>query len=238
MPCLITKREEWTTRLLVEHHSSNYSYFLTLTYSDENLCWGYDSPTLSLKDLQNFIKRLRKSINFKIRYYGVGEYGSHTDRPHYHVIVFSPKALSVEQFKKAWTIDSNFLGNLMVLPVSIQALRYVAKNHLINDKTVAGRTSPFSVMSRRPGIGNQYVVEKFIKWHQDDLDRYFLVIDGQKRPLPKYLQKRVYSSDQRIAYRQKLLSEQLPDTIQSIRGYDNYLQSLTRNELMNKKSKL
>lgn len=57
--------------------------------------------TLYPKDVQDFIKRLRGSLTYqctrkkvrrdhvdRIRYFLVGEYGSKTHRPHYHLIVF------------------------------------------------------------------------------------------------------------------------------------------------------
>lgn len=48
-------------------------------------------------DVQNFIKRLRINLkrklnyNENISYFAVGEYGSHTFRPHFHLLIFFPK---------------------------------------------------------------------------------------------------------------------------------------------------
>lgn len=48
-------------------------------------------PTLRKRHYQLFFKRLRKWYGKPIRYFGTGEYGSKTQRPHYHFIIFGLK---------------------------------------------------------------------------------------------------------------------------------------------------
>ena len=81
--CRSKYRLSWQLRLQHELLSYNYNaMFLTLTYDDDNLP---TNETLVKKDVQDFIKRLRKFYNdVKIRYFAVGEYGSEKHRPHYH----------------------------------------------------------------------------------------------------------------------------------------------------------
>ena len=50
-------------------------------------------PILLKKDLQNFLKRLRKTVeknhsNVQLRYFATGEYGPKTHRPHFHVLLY------------------------------------------------------------------------------------------------------------------------------------------------------
>lgn len=72
--------------------------FITLTYSDENVPVG---GTLVKKDVQDFLKRLRRWLgSIRISYYLCGEYGDDADnkfrsqyggnigRPHYHALIF------------------------------------------------------------------------------------------------------------------------------------------------------
>lgn len=53
---------------------------------------GVTTLTLRPKDLQDFIKRLRRDQEYHfgnhIKFYGVGEYGEQFHRPHYHMIAF------------------------------------------------------------------------------------------------------------------------------------------------------
>lgn len=78
-------------------HSENA--FVTLTYEDEKLPFvkntvsGLPMPTLVPRDLQLFMKSLRKRMDKefgrKFRFYGVGEYGGKSERPHYHLALFN-----------------------------------------------------------------------------------------------------------------------------------------------------
>lgn len=83
--CRIQKAREWSCRLLQELSYWEKSVFVTLTYSDKFLP---DSHSLVKSDLQKFFKRLRKNSKAKLKYFACGEYGSKTNRPHYHAIIF------------------------------------------------------------------------------------------------------------------------------------------------------
>lgn len=69
----------------MEAKEHDQTSFLTLTYDDEHLP---DGATLVPRDLQLFIKRLRRATSVPLRYFGVGEYGEESERPHYHVALF------------------------------------------------------------------------------------------------------------------------------------------------------
>lgn len=90
--CLNMKRYHWVKKMELEKRNWNYTYFLTLTYNQDNLPYE-----LNVKHLQNFIKYMRK--DFKLRYFGVGEYGGRTKRPHYHLILFMDQELELEHLK-------------------------------------------------------------------------------------------------------------------------------------------
>lgn len=100
----------WMARIIHEselHAHKNGNCFITLTYDDENVPSDW---SLRKDDFQKFIKRLRKSVKHKIRYFHCGEYGNickhglpvgpdanpnyhcpgcHVGRPHYHAILFN-----------------------------------------------------------------------------------------------------------------------------------------------------
>ena len=114
LACRIKKRREWTTRLILEMLKSESGCFLTLTYSEDYVPvtdTGY--RTLAKRDLQLFFKRFRRNLeHFKgrsvpIRYFAVGEYGSHgTQRPHYHVLIFGVSDMDFDVLKSvdaAWS---------------------------------------------------------------------------------------------------------------------------------------
>ena len=97
LPCRLNRTAEWTTRMLYELKSWRCASFVTLTYNDENLPIAENGrSTLVKKDVQLFMKRLRKYSGRELKYYAVGEYGSveKTHRPHYHLIIFGFDALN------------------------------------------------------------------------------------------------------------------------------------------------
>lgn len=83
--CRIKGAKEWAHRIELEIKSyKGVCAFVTLTFDEEN----YVAPNLDKRDVQLFLKRLRKSVpDRKIKYYAVGEYGPKHLRKHYHLII-------------------------------------------------------------------------------------------------------------------------------------------------------
>lgn len=98
--CRIDKSREWANRLLLEkeYYPDDQVWFVTLTYDEQHVpksAYGHPETgeaipvmTLSMDDHQKFMKRLRKNSCAKLKFFGCGEYGPQTMRPHYHYIIF------------------------------------------------------------------------------------------------------------------------------------------------------
>lgn len=97
--CRMEYSRQWANRCLLEAEYHDSIYFVTVTYNDLHVrtSWYPDpatgeaqaSLTLSKRDSQLFLKRLRKARpNDQIRFFMCGEYGSTTWRPHMHYILF------------------------------------------------------------------------------------------------------------------------------------------------------
>lgn len=153
MPCRINRQSEWSGRILMEMRLHPTSAFVTLTYSDEALANLNlkENMNLSKRQLQLFIKRLRKRLTDKTRYFGVGEYGTITKRPHYHLILFGLHCGHTQIVRDAW--PHGFTETSLANPMRA---RYVAK---YTTKVLSGpmlepfRQPEFALMSRKPGIG-------------------------------------------------------------------------------------
>ncbi|UPW40876.1 replication initiator protein [Sigmofec virus UA08Rod_6403] len=90
--CRIDQQNQWTSRCLLESQLYESSYFITFTYDDEHVPHSpLGMQTLQYKDFQDFLKRLRDSLDYKIRYRVCCEYGERTRRPHYHALIFGLK---------------------------------------------------------------------------------------------------------------------------------------------------
>jgi len=208
--CLATRRSDWATRLHYEAKCHLKSQFVTLTYSDNNLRWKNSVSQLDKRDLQLFFKRLRKA-GYSLRYYAVGEYGSKTFRPHYHAILFGD--INEDAIRKSWG-----LGQVHIGTVTQSSIAYTL-GYIVNGKgwkMVTKRVPPFALMSRKPGLGSNYLQgyditkddciasPEMVQWHQADRKNY-VIIDGKKRHLPRFYKTKIFSKIDhvRIAIREQ-----------------------------------
>lgn len=207
--CAATRRSDWATRLDYEARLHSDKKFVTLTYADPHLTFKYGNPQLVKADLQGWFKRVRKS-GAKIRYYAVGEYGSKTYRPHYHVLLFG--AVEDDVLMRCWPYGLVHIGTVT------QASVMYCLGYIVNAKSwqmLHNRVRPFSLMSK--GIGKNYLTPDMVRWHKSERKNYVLV-DGVKRHLPRYYKTRIFSKiDQvRIAVRdQKALYKQMVEWIRA-----------------------
>jgi len=157
MPCRINRQSAWAGRILLESRSHLTSAFVTLTYTDQALPRTKETgtPTLRKRHLQLFLKRLRASLKVKIRYFGCGEYGSSTSRPHYHLILFGYPFDQINLIQEAWK-----QGFTSCFPLGIQHAPYVAKYTTKvqrGSNSQIAREQPFALMSQKPGLGTDYL---------------------------------------------------------------------------------
>lgn len=200
--CRMDKARQWGIRCLHEKRSWPKSCYVTLTYDDESLPPG---GTLCLRDVQLFMKKLRKSRSpATVRYFLGGEYGEQNLRPHYHALLFncdfpdkrpiSPKSqLCVsDELNKLWG-----LGHASVGEVTFESAVYCAKYALkkVNganaddhytvydaDGIIHRRKSEFAVMSLKPGIGYKY----FKKYSEELLNNDDVIVNSRHVKLPRY----------------------------------------------------
>lgn len=166
MGCRLEHARQWAIRCMHEQRLSNASEFVTLTYDNDNLP---DNGTLVRRDPQLFMKRLRKEYGNGIRFYGCGEYGARTNRPHYHLLLFNHMFADRKFLRRSADGNDYFVsdscqrlwpvGASLLADVTFQSCAYVAG--YVTDKMSGekaddwyqGRLPEFSMMSRRPGIG-------------------------------------------------------------------------------------
>lgn len=204
--CRHNRRADWSFRLNQELKDSDSCFFITLTYNDETLpiIPSTGEITLRKSDFQNFLKRLRKRQaqlqDQKIRYYAVGEYGTNTDRPHYHAIIFNLVPQLIDHLDEIWQNGHTHVGS-----VTHHSIHYVTKYHLTpRHETNTDRQPEFALMSRRPGIGHNYI-KRAEKWHTEN---GFLHVKNGKftQRMPQYYKEKIFDEIER-----KLLSSKQQD---------------------------
>lgn len=146
----------WAARIELEASCYEESSFVTLTYDEPHLP---ANGSLSSVHWREFTK----GIGF--RYFGCGEYGDRTHRPHYHFVIFGLRPGQAEDFCVArWPY-----GFVCVRPYSAAHASYVAayvckKMTRSDDERLPPGCEPeFARMSRRPAIGTGGIAP-FAKW--------------------------------------------------------------------------
>ena len=203
--CRLERSRQWAIRCHHEASLHESNVFITLTYNDEHLP---TDESIHVRELQLFMKRLRKKYPHKIRFYACGEYGENFGRPHYHACLFGHDFKD----KKIWKLTNNEeplyrsksleklwpYGHSSIGEVTFQSAAYVARYIMkkqtgknaeeyyshINKTTgeITQRVPEFTTMSRRPGIGkewlNQYVSDVY---PSDEI-----IINGKRMKPPKF----------------------------------------------------
>lgn len=216
--CMIQHSNEWADRVMMELKLHKKSCLLTLTYKDNPV-------TLVKRDLQLFIKRLRKSVYpLKIRYFGCGEYGSQGLRPHYHLIVFGWSPDDLEYFftrdkhniyKSAFVSRLWSYGFISVGEVTRDTARYCSLYLQKLQNYPDGACRPFLVMSLKPSIGFGFLDKNKI----DKSGKIYL--DGRSVHVPRsFVQswERKYIDTSVLRSFKSRLSEHLQSNISSRRS--------------------
>ena len=188
--CKKLKRDSWSFRLNHLHNKSLQSQFITFTYDPIHLP-RTDSyvPTLCKRDIQLFFKKLRKAQkqidDTPIKYYLVGEYGTRTNRPHYHALMFgvNPNININRVWGKGFTLS---------LPIKQGGIQYVLKYITKQPNKVNDALPEFSLSSK--GIGEDYLTANIMQYHKQIQNSYLILENGVKMPIPKYYKEKLYSS--------------------------------------------
>lgn len=209
--CRLDYAREWAIRCHHEASLHDKNCFITLTYNNENLP---SDRSVSKRELQLFIKRLRKSIEPKrIRFYGCGEYGDDIgQRPHYHIIVFgydfddkeTHEALQnrkkgkfqtgVEHIlyiskalDKIWRNSNNeSKGFTTVGEVTLESAGYVARYSV---KKIYGEMAEDHYQGREPEfalMSNGIGKDWILAYGTDAFPKDFITVNGYKNKPPKY----------------------------------------------------
>ena len=216
--CKLEKSRQWSVRMMHEARYHPENCFLTLTYNDENVPQDFG---LNLRHWQLFMKKLRRSLPQKIRFFACGEYGDLNGRPHFHAVIFGydppdktdfAKSGSGELLARSKTLDRLWgHGSVTTQDVTHKSCAYVAR--YVTKKIKSGdefgasryyRLSPvdgayhtvrpeFAVMSRRPGIGSAFARD----FKSDFYPSGYLVVGGVRQAPPRYYLSRLTEEEQR-----------------------------------------
>jgi len=166
--CRLNYASEWAGRLYLEKIQSVYAQWVGLSYNEDEVPITNDNYDLCKKDVQDFLKRLRKKIS--LRYFIAGEYGGKTVRPHYHMLIFLkkqiPYAKLYKYIKKSWhngTITCDDVENRHYKYVTKYLTKRLTGKFKKDFIKQTGLTPEFGLCSRKPFIGFIEDIEKTFK---------------------------------------------------------------------------
>lgn len=185
--CMKRYSVQWAVRCVLESRLHTQNCFITLTYNEENVP---SDGELKKRDYQLFLKKLRKHLGKKIRYFLAGEYGGQNLRPHFHAIIFGwcpddlvflkkdgkTKLYTSKVLEKIWGNGFVSVG----VDMNIAAIKYTAK--YLNKLQVIPphyNQKPFIQASTKPGIGAFSYDKKY-------LEQNGIFVDGIKYSIPRY----------------------------------------------------
>ncbi len=199
--CRAEQGRQWAVRMMHEARMHENSCFITLTYDEKRIP---KNAALCPKDLSRFIKDLRKTQQRRISFFGCGEYGEKTQRPHYHALLFGiefldrdigvnpgrPSVWRSKALDDVWGMGITEGGSVTMGSASYVA-GYIRKKVRKKDYARANPYSgellepEFARMSLKPAIGKRWIE----KYWEDVYPRDFVVIDGYEAKPPRYYDK-------------------------------------------------
>ncbi len=249
--CRLAYSRQWADRCMLESSYHTYNYFLTLTYDDNNLPLSESinqdtgeiiyNATLVKKDIQDFIKRLRRFCeynvdeNLHIKYFCAGEYGSQTFRPHYHMILYGFPINDLKLYKMSLdgynyynsaTIDKLWKkGFVVISDVTWDTCAYTAR-YIMKKQYGSGAQiykdynilPEFTCMSTKPAIAKEYYEDNKDKIF--DSDYIFLGTKEksiQMKP-PKYFEKLLEKENEDVFKERRDLHASLAEDFSSLRN--------------------
>ncbi|QCS36087.1 replication initiator protein [Capybara microvirus Cap1_SP_121] len=228
--CRMAYSRSWANRCYLE--ASTYrpetNWFVTLTYDDIHLPWGDgELPTLKKDEISKFMKALRQDMKKDeiqsegIRFFGCGEYGGKTARPHYHILLMNCKIpaseLKVYKTEKGhvlWNIERLTKvwgkGHVVVAELNWETCAYTARYMLKKHKGLdsdyyeqKGIYQEYTRMSRMPGIGQDWLKEN---WEETwEMDR--VLVKGRPMAAPAAFTRKLEELEPETAARIKLRRE-------------------------------
>lgn len=241
--CTLDKAKEWASRIYLESKQHKLYYFTTLTYNDQH----YHEKRNFKRDLQLFMKRLRKNTDEEIRYFAQFEHGEHTGRGHFHLILFFNKEpndkyrflkknanhdyYSSEQIQKAWQMGNDVT---IISREPNEAINYVSRYCL-------KKTGEDGFHLQSQGIG-----ENGLKEITKDHNYILIHMKGQthKTKLPTYLKTKLPDElKDQIKEKTRLwiatkYFQPKAENEKEITGKEELIEEKTRNIIVKNKTKL
>lgn len=241
--CLSRLRNEWCIRLKAEYLDSKLSFFITLTYDDDNLPIGdyvceetgecIKKPYPRKRDIQLFMKSLRKKYNSKFRYFAVSEYGEVTKRPHWHMLLFTQyDKLPFDFYDNIVNIWSR--GIVQFGDITDASINYCTKYVLKDAEFPYNINDTSRLISKRPAIGYNVIMSQLRSFNIPNCTIDNFMLRGQRGIVPKLFRQKMYalmSDDEAGQLKFDIMQRSFEKKVEKFNkskfdNYEDYLNSL------------
>lgn len=212
---LLARRQEREPTVPCTPPSKSATSNTVVYYHDTHAEPRTHEDSLRIKDVQLFMKRLRfelttRNPSTRVRYYLVGEYGDKYGRPHYHIALYGEDftddrikwrtsgaytCYRSSRLEKLWPHGNSEIGEL-TMESAVYVAGYIMKKvngkkadehyrRESRDGTIYWITPEFALMSRKPGIGRDWLTN----YMRDVYPQDYVIVNGNKARPPRYYDK-------------------------------------------------
>lgn len=220
--CRRVKAAEWRARITEELSQTLHNYFVTFTFSPEEL--DKLCKETKLKEcnaiagiaVRRFLERFRKQHKVSLKHWLITELGhNESERIHLHGIIFSSIQMDNNYLESTWKYGHIWMGNYCNLKTINYIVKYVTK---IDDdhKGFVGK------IFCSPGIGKEWLRRHendfTYKYTKGETKTYYRLPNGAKTKLPTYYRRKIWNDQTR----EEIWRDFLDKDIVSIMG-NNYV---------------
>jgi hypothetical protein len=165
--CKSNRVNDLVGRCIAESKYAKKTYAITLTYAETA---GVKSVTLEYKDVQTFLKRLRRRYG-KVRYICAGEYGTARGRAHWHIVIFFKEKypepgnmpqlrfgeeLPPNEYRVDWEPWEHGFSYFQPAALAGEEFQYLMK-YALKDQELDSSDAKLS-MSKKPPLGHEFIM--------------------------------------------------------------------------------
>lgn len=215
--CRKQKANAWRIRLCEEIKIHKHAYFVTMTFSNDELkklcseCECKESNAVATIAVRRFLERWRKKYGHSIKHWLITELGhTNTERIHLHGILFNDTPITNEMLIETWKYGLTDTGKYC----NIRTINYIVKYVTKIDLDHKGY-KPIILCSQ--GLGANYLtdtVKEIHRYRAKDTKDYYTLPSGQQIAQPIYYRNKLYNANQR----EKLWLQRLDKNETYIRG--------------------
>lgn len=230
--CRKQKARDWQIRLNEELKIWKFKYFVTLTFSAEELKKLCEEDKILYTNVnkvaqlatRRMLERWRKKYKKSVKHWLITELGHQgTERIHLHGLIFTEMPISNEELASIWKYGNTYIGDYCNEKTINYVVKYVTKIDIDHKGYMAD-------IFCSAGIGanyiNEYTREKH-KFKGRDTIQYYTTTNGTRLALPMYYRNKFWSQ----AERDKLWTYMLDNDKTYVRGIE--IRNISRNGYKN-----